>query len=275
MNKSYVMSNRFLIMRRFTQLLILALFIGANYYEINILKGNLSSSQFLSTIPLSDPFAVLQMFFAGAIITTDIIIGAVIILLFYMIIAGRAFCSWVCPVNIVTDLAAWLRTRFYKYDHQRGVLKKSARYWFLGLTFIISALFSVTAFEVISPISILHRGIIFGFGVGWVLLLSIFLFDLLVQKHAWCGHLCPLGGFYNLVGQYNLININYDMKKCLMCNSCLDVCSEKQVLHMIGKKHIPIIDDSCVKCGRCIDVCKGDALQFTILSLAKQKKAKK
>ena len=49
---------KFLIARRFTQISIMALFILANIYGLEILMGNLSSSLILKTIPLSDPYAV-------------------------------------------------------------------------------------------------------------------------------------------------------------------------------------------------------------------------
>ena len=55
------------------------------------------------------------MFFAGAIISFDIALGAFIIAIFYFTIGGRAFCSWVCPVNIITDFANYLR-RVLKFD---------------------------------------------------------------------------------------------------------------------------------------------------------------
>ena len=31
-------------------------------------------------------------------------IGAATILVFYIVVGGRAYCSWVCPINVVTDL---------------------------------------------------------------------------------------------------------------------------------------------------------------------------
>ena len=68
---------RYLIARRFTQIFIMFLYIIANIWGINILTGNLSSSLFLGFIPLSDPFAALQMFVAGALISSDIIIGII------------------------------------------------------------------------------------------------------------------------------------------------------------------------------------------------------
>ena len=63
---TFLKKHRFLFLRRFTQTLIMVLYVIANVYGINILMGNLSSSLLLGLIPLSDPFAVMQMFFAGA-----------------------------------------------------------------------------------------------------------------------------------------------------------------------------------------------------------------
>jgi ferredoxin-type protein NapH len=103
---------RFLIARRITQISVMVLYVIANIYGINILTGNLSSSLLLNTVPLSDPYAVLQMAVAGAIISVDILLGAFIISIFYMIVGGRVFCSWVCPVNMITDLANYLRRKF-------------------------------------------------------------------------------------------------------------------------------------------------------------------
>jgi ferredoxin-type protein NapG len=37
--------------------------------------------------------------------------GCAIVVVFYALVGGRVFCSWVCPVNVVTDAAAWLRRR--------------------------------------------------------------------------------------------------------------------------------------------------------------------
>ncbi len=88
------------------------------------------------------------MFAAGALVGSNVIIGAVIITLFYAVIGGRAFCSWVCPINMVTDLANWLRRVFYLDRVERKVwLSRNARYWVMGLTIVISVISGVAAFE--------------------------------------------------------------------------------------------------------------------------------
>jgi ferredoxin-type protein NapH len=125
---SFIKNHRFLILRRITQVSLMVLYFSANAYGLKILTGNLSSSLLFGIIPLSDPFAVLQMFSAGAILSIDVLIGALIILLFYMTIGGRAFCSWVCPINMITDLANWLRRVLYLDKTEKKVwLGRSVR----------------------------------------------------------------------------------------------------------------------------------------------------
>jgi len=160
---------RYLILRRFTQIGLLVLFFGANAWGWKILEGNLSTSKIFEMIPMSDPYAVLQMVTAGAVVATDLLIGVGVVVLFYGLIGGRAFCSWVCPVNMVTDSANYLR-RVLDIDRahlQKQPISRVARYWILVLGLIISAVMGIAAFEFISPISMLHRGIIFGMGFGW------------------------------------------------------------------------------------------------------------
>jgi ferredoxin-type protein NapH len=261
---------RFLIARRSVQILLLFLYFSANAYGWTILSGTLSSSSLFGVVPLADPFAVLQMFAAGAILGIDVIIGAFLIVLFYGIVGGRAFCSWVCPINMVTDLANWLRRKLYLNDIERKVwVSRNVRYWALGLTFIVSVITGVAAFEFISPISILSRGIVFGMGASMAIVIVIFFFDLFVLKNGWCGHVCPLGAFYAQVGRFAPLSVLHDEPKCTLCMKCKDVCPESQVLHMIGKKSIKVLDSACTNCGRCIEVCDDDALLFSIKNLKK------
>ncbi len=264
---------RYLISRRITQVGIIALYIAANLWGVKILEGNLSSSLLLGTVPLSDPFAVLQMFAAGSMITMDILIGALIITLFYGVIGGRMFCSWVCPINIVTDAANWLRRKLGISHIQRRVyMSRNIRHWVLGLSLVLSFLMGLTAFELVSPISILHRGLIFGMGFGFVVVLIIFFFDLLVHENGWCGYICPLGGFYSLIGKFSLIRVRHNVDKCTECMKCKEVCPEKEVLHMVAKFSETVKMGACTNCARCIEVCEDDALNFSIRGYIKNHK---
>jgi len=267
-------SYRYLILRRLTQITILVLYFGANAWGWKILEGNLSASKLFGIVPMSDPYAVLQMVAAGAVVAIDLLLGVAVIALFYFIVGGRAFCSWVCPINMVTDSASYLR-RLLDIDRAQTTkqpITRGVRYWVLGLSLIVSAFMGIAAFEFVSPISMMHRGIVFGMGFGWAAIALIFLFDLFVLKNGWCGHICPLGGFYSLLGKFSFIRVHHTEEHCTLCMKCKVVCPEKQVLHMIGKESLPVLSGECTNCARCIEVCDDDALRFSIRDFIQNKK---
>ncbi len=265
---------RFLIPRRITQFLVLFLYFAANFWGWKILIGNLSYSKLFDKIPLADPYAVLQMLFAGAVISTDLIVGALIILVFYALIGGRAYCSWVCPVNLITDLAAWVRRKTnHEKDNLISAVKiKKFRYFFLVILLFVSAAVGAAAFEFISPIGMFTRAVAFTLGFSWVWLFAIFLFDAFILKNGWCGHVCPVGAMYSLIGAKSIIRVYHDKEKCTNCGECLIICPENQVLSpVINKKSDYIAGIECTNCGRCIEVCNDDALKFTLRYIIKQK----
>jgi ferredoxin-type protein NapH len=264
---------RFLIMRRITQISIMVLYIGANMWGWKILQGNLSASLLFGFIPLADPYAVVQIAVTGASLGMDILLGALIVSIFYAVLGGRGFCSWVCPVNIISDTAAWLRRKLKLSQLQkRFYITRTLRFWIMGLGVVLSALMGVAAFELISPVSMAYRGLVFGMGMGSGALVVIFLFDLLVHENGWCGYICPLGATHALIGRFSLIRVYHDAPKCTDCRDCITVCPEKEVLHMINSSSESVSMGECTNCGRCIDVCQESALEFSIRSFTKQPK---
>jgi len=264
---SWLKNNRFLISRRISQIGILLLFYVSVHFDwkvggVEILEGNLSSSTFLGIIPLADPFAALQILFTGHSLFTETLLGAGIILVFYALVGGRSFCSWVCPMNIVTDSS--LKLRNWLKIPSAIQISRRVRYYILALALILSALTGVAAFEWISPISMLQRELIFGMKLGWVAAAMIFLFDLFGQRGGWCGHLCPLGAFYSIPGKMSLIRIQFNQDPCTKCGDCHRICPEPQVLNLrrIGEESM-VSSGNCTNCGRCVTVCPEDCFQFS------------
>lgn len=267
--KGWLGAHRWLLLRRASQLAILLVFLVGPWFALWIVKGNLNYSYTLGVLPLTDPYVLLQGLVAGQWPEKLAWIGVALVLALYLLVGGRAYCAWVCPVNPLTDLASWLRRRLgIKGSAQ---LSRRTRYWLLGMTLVVSALTGTIAWEMFNPVSMLHRGLIFGLGFAWALVLGIFLFDLFVMRQGWCGHLCPVGAFYSLIGKVSLVRVQLPKRDA--CNDCMDcfaVCPEQQVirpaLKAINGAAPVILDANCTNCGRCIDVCSKDVFRFGLRS---------
>ncbi len=243
----------------------MSLFVGSSYFGWKILQGNYNTAEVLGLFYLSDPYSVLQVLFSGYFPGIDIVIGALIIASLYFLIRGRMFCSWVCPLNIVTDTAAWLQRKLkIKPAISKSQINRRIRYYVLGLGLVLSAIFGLSAFETISPISMLHRAIIFSSLSGLIVVLVVFLFDLFFLRHGWCGYICPVGAFYSILGKKGSLKVLHTQENCTNCMKCKIVCPEVEVLDIIGKKTGTIRGGACTNCGRCIEVCEDDALNFKI-----------
>lgn len=265
--KGWLGAHKWLILRRLSQLSILALFLAGPLFGYWIVKGNMASSLTLEILPLSDPYVMLQGLMAGNVPVTEGLIGVAIVVAFYLLIGGRVYCSWVCPVNIVTDVAGWMRRKLgLKVSSQ---FSRSTRYWLLALTLVLPPITGAIVWELFNPVSLTFRGIIFGMGWAWMVILAVFLFDLFVSQRGWCGHLCPVGAFYSLLGKKSILRVSASQREnCDDCMDCFAVCPEPQVitqaLRGADKGVSPIIYESnCTNCGRCIDVCDEDVFNFS------------
>ena len=263
----WLAAHRYLILRRISQLGILAVFLLGPLAGIWIVKGNLSSSLTLDLLPLTDPLLLLQVVVSGHIPESAAIIGASIVMVFYLLVGGRVYCSWVCPVNIVTDTAEWLRRKL-KIKNSAN-FSSNTRYWLLGAILLVAAISGSVAWELINPVSMVYRGLVFGMGLAWGVVAAVFLLDLFVGRRAWCGRLCPVGAFYGLLGEGALLRVSAARREeCDDCMDCFAICPEHQVikpaLKGADKGLGPVITSgNCTNCGRCIDVCARDVFEFT------------
>ena len=243
-SKGWLGAHKWLLLRRVSQFGILALFLIGPLAGVWIVKGNLSFSYTLGTLPLMDVFVGAQTLASGHVPEKLGLIGLAIV------VGGRTFCAWVCPVNPVTDAAHWLRTRLGIRPSVH--VSRTTRYWILAMSLLVSALTGTLAWELINPISMLHRGLIFGMGMAWTIVLTIFLFDLFVMNRGWCGHLCPAGAAYSLLGRASVLRITAAKREA--CNDCMDcyhVCPEPKV---IPPRNAPTVPDASTSAPRMFSV---------------------
>lgn len=266
-------SHRLLVLRRLSQAVALGLFLSGPLAGWWVMRGTLAASELLGVVPFTDPLILAQALAAGHAVTLTGWVGAAILLAVYALIGGRVFCSWLCPVNPLTDAAHWLRTRL---GWSGGLtLPRTARLWAIGVVLLVSAATGTLAWEAVNPVTLLHRdlvyGLLFGGSLGGLVVLTVVLLDVVVGNRLWCGHLCPVGASWGLVGRASLLRVSARQRAaCDDCLACFHVCPEPHVLSPVLKKRngpgaVPpvILNGDCTNCGRCIDICHAAVFTYT------------
>ena len=248
------------------------LFFLSFHIDIQTLEGTLNGSRFLG-FHLIDPFTTIQMFLATYHMPINMIIGTVTILLFYLFIGGRTYCSWVCPYGIISEIGEKLHNilltkkiiKERKFDHRVRHI-----FWFIFLILAFTSGYLV--FETFNVVGILSRFITYGWSLALIWVLVIFLIEVFYSRRAWCTYICPIGTTYGYVGKVSALRVQWN-DNCDHCMVCHDVCFENQVLDLTKAKYDKerqekgiktqyVTGADCTLCGRCIDVCHSDALKF-------------
>jgi len=263
--------SRWLLARRASQLLVLGLFLLGPWFGLWLARGTLASSELFGVLRLTDPFVALQTLLARHTLELGALVGALIVASVYTTAGGRAYCAWVCPINPVTDLAAWLRTKLRLRTLSGGLVPdRRLRYAVLGIALALSALLGSVAWETLNPITLLQRALVFGLAGGYGAALAVFAFDLLVLPRGWCGHLCPVGAFYGVLGRVALLHVSaVNRDQCTACGDCFRVCPEPHViapaLYGAAQGRPPVIRSAdCIRCARCLDVCDEVVFRFEL-----------
>ncbi len=196
MIKKVISTRKWTKVRRIVQFSIISLFLSPLFIVAvegdNFFFGSLGSSTFFGIV-LSDPYAALQVTLASKKMNLAYLSGALIIFLFYFVLKGRVFCSWVCPVNTLLEFTEKLRKYFKAPDK---IYNRHLKKYLAAAILLLSFLVGVPVFELFSPIGFTMRNALFTFGFGIWIIAAIILFELLISKRGWCRYFCPLGGFY-------------------------------------------------------------------------------
>jgi ferredoxin-type protein NapH len=251
---------RWLLARRVVQVGVLAAFASGPWWGVPVAEGTLAASRWLGVLPLADPLVVLQALLAGHGLAAVGLLGAAGVALFYAVLAGRLYCAWVCPINLVTDAAEALRRRLGLGSAALLRADRRMRHLVLVLVLLASAATGVVAWETVNPITLSMRALVFGaWSAGGVAVAAVFVFDLVVLRHGWCGHLCPVGAFYGWLGRLGRLSVHtVRADACTRCGDCYAVCPEPHVIVPVllpGATAVAISDPDCLRCGRCIDHC--------------------
>ncbi len=248
--------------------------------------GSLLSSNILGIISFIDLFAATEKFLVFKTILVIPTFAVIITLIMYLIL-GRAFCGWVCPLDIYYTT---VRKKELKKAMNGGVMKPLNYSINISLTFslsliltslIVSSFTNVPVFtnylHVINMLSLvmsrISRLVVFG-NLVWerldyailFLIFTLFIDAVLTVRFPrfWCRRCCPTGLLYGIFNKFSLLTIKIKSDKCTRCGICDTVCpTEVKIVSKYIEMNKPAIRDlDCIKCIKCIDECPTKALSL-------------
>ncbi len=180
-------------------------------------------------------------------------------LLIGVLIAGGAFCGWVCPFGVVQDLMNWIRTKLHfneiRVPAKADRILRYGRYLILGMVI----------YQTISTVKLWfadwdpYRTL---FGLGWLFefnlaerwfaygVVIVVLGASLFVERAWCRYACPLGGAISLLGNFAFLRIRRSGDSCKACNVCQTPCPVK-----LPVATADTMSSDCIGCLACVQAC--------------------
>jgi polyferredoxin len=191
------------------------------------------------------------------------------------LVAGRAFCGWLCGLGAIQDFVAeWTRKLLGEKRHVRGKHSKTilplrlpasidrplryAKYLILALVLFASLYAVFPPLYEFCPVRA-----VFGLKMTtllWVTLV-VFLAGSTLLERFWCKYFCPLGATLAIFNKISPMRLTVDRAHCNQCGRCDIECS-------MGIQDVPdnLSDPECVRCLECLETCARDeALALKVL----------
>lgn len=208
--------------------------------------------------------------------------GGIVAWILAAVIFGRIYCSTVCPLGVMQDVASrlprmgkrWKARRPYHYSAPRTPLRWTvavvvAICYAVGLAFVPALLDPYSAYSRIA--TEILRPVVGFLGGGEVVVASVWAFFIAAATLAavWtaasmrgrlvCNTVCPVGTVLGAFSRFSLLHFDIDTDVCTNCRSCERVC-KAQCINVADH----VVDGSrCVVCFDCIDACPEGAIRYT------------
>jgi len=181
-------------------------------------------------------------------------------LLIGTLLAGSAFCGWICPFGAFQDALDWARRKLHlpevKLPARADAILRYGRFLTLGIILYASISSAKLWFASYDPYHTLFSlNWLFEFNLaemwpGFVVLGVIIAGSLLIERF-WCRYLCPLGGILSVLSNFSLLRIRRKDASCKGCALCETPCP----VGIKVSQADPAVSVNCIGCLACVDAC--------------------
>ncbi|MCX4331406.1 MAG: 4Fe-4S binding protein [Muribaculaceae bacterium] len=181
------------------------------------------------------------------------------------LIFGRIYCSSVCPLGALTDLATRLRParRPFRYRRPLNAVRTIA---FLSLTALLVCRVAIAA-EWIEPFG-LYATVVIALTSGRATLAAAIAAAVTAviatmayrRGRLFCNSLCPLSAPLGFIARRSAFHIDINTDRCTQCRRCVDACKAECI---DIQDHVADMS-RCVVCFNCLPVCPDDAIAYTL-----------
>lgn len=180
------------------------------------------------------------------------------------LIAGRAFCSWVCPIGTIHELLA-------RAGKALGIRRDTAwqgagryvglvRYPVLLLILWATMSYADLILRPFCPYYVVMSGQEHEIA-WWSKWLMVALGGMaLALPFFWCRLLCPLGTTLGLFRLASPVAPTIDPGRCTSCGDCSRSCPQQILVHEVRR----VWSTECTSCAVCIDACPHRAIGMKI-----------
>lgn len=191
--------------------------------------------------------------------------AATVLLLIFLsmaVLLKKGFCSWVCPIGLLSEYLAGIHVLLFDRPHRLPKALdfplRSIKYGLLFF-FLYAVFFQMDAAAlhrfIYSPYNrVADIKMLFFFSQASALTLKVLgilvLLSLLIPFF-WCRYLCPYGALLGGASLFSLLKIRRDKKQCIDCEKCTRVCPANIRIHTQST----VWSDECHSCLRCVEAC--------------------
>ncbi len=224
----------------------------------------------------------------------SIVFSSFIIVTLLTLIAGRNYCSILCPLGVYQDAITRTTSVFgikkkYRFTPAHNLIRYSIltiviiSYSASGTFLIIwldpFSIYGRFASHVLSPSVIWINNLgavifskfniysIHSIGIKPAPLILIFIVTAVIiiisitaaaKGRFYCSTICPVGTFLGLVSKFSFLKIEIDKDTCIHCGKCEKICKSSCIEH--ADEYVDF--SRCVSCFNCLKVCPNSSIKF-------------